>query len=169
MSKLQFELIFIERFTQISSKYVIRKNETDFGEVFYGQFPGCCGIALFTGLKIKQEYRGRGIGKELIKLLITKAKSDNYSTLVCTDVQHNIPMIMILEEYGFKHVYTFNNNRTDNNVNISVKDLNCSGFTDSRITTDVGEVKQFMEMVKRSNIINRTWLQRTICKIFKIK
>lgn len=87
------------------------------------QMPGCCGICISYNSLIFPKYQGKGIGTLLNQFRIDIADYLGYTTLLCTDREENIPQKKILAKNGWKDVHSFVNKRTNNLVNITIKDI----------------------------------------------
>lgn len=87
------------------------------------EFPGCCGIALFYNFIINQRYRNLGIGELIVTLIELYSQYQGYTVIVCTDVVTNNPMKKILENQSWKSAFNFINIKTENNVELSYKNL----------------------------------------------
>lgn len=84
------------------------------------KFPGCCGILISTGTYVCYSFRNKGVGKLLNKLKQDISRGWGYSVLLCTDIDDNPAQRKVLKDNGWEDIYQFVNNRTGNNVNISV-------------------------------------------------
>ena len=87
------------------------------------QMPGCCGICISTGTYINPEFRGKGVNIILNNFRIDIAKHLGYGLLMCTDLKSNTPQMKTLDKNGWKHVHEFNNPRTGNILNVTIKEL----------------------------------------------
>ena len=87
------------------------------------QMPGCCGICISTGTYINPEFRGKGVNIILNNFRIDIATYLGYGLLMCTDLKSNIPQMKTLDKNGWKHVHEFNNPRTGNILNVTIKEL----------------------------------------------
>ena len=87
------------------------------------QMIGCCGICVSTGVYVHNEYRNKGVNTILNNFRIDIAKELGYGLLLCTDVSNNTAEVKTLDKNGWKHIYNFKNPRTQNNINISIKEL----------------------------------------------
>ena len=88
------------------------------------QMIGCCGICVSTGVYVHNEYRNKGVNTILNNFRIDIAKELGYGLLLCTDVSNNTAEVKTLDKNGWKHIYNFENPRTSNKINISIKELN---------------------------------------------
>ena len=86
-------------------------------------FSGSCALVISTGAQVPLEYQGRGINKLGIRLREAIAGVTGYTGLVCTDIANNARSIRTIEGAGFKKLYTLNNKRTKNNINIYIKEI----------------------------------------------
>lgn len=87
------------------------------------QLPGCCGICLSYHAQTSRFYKNKGIGTILNKMRIEMAKELGYGIMMCTDIKGNEPQEKILTKNGWKSIFSFNNPRTSNNVNIHTINL----------------------------------------------
>jgi hypothetical protein len=83
----------------------------------------CCGICVSTKSNISEKYRNKGLGTILNSIRIDIARYNNYSLLLCTDIESNIPQRKILKANGWKDVHSFVNKRTINRVYLTVINL----------------------------------------------
>lgn len=72
--------------------------------------------------------RGKGVATRLNQFRYDFAKHLGYGSLMCIDVETNLPQKRILKKNGWKDVHTFNNPRTGNQVAISIKDIAINRF-----------------------------------------
>ena len=75
------------------------------GFASYGVFRAFPGykFTLEHSLYVAKEFRGQGIGKQLLQKLIQSATDENYRTLIaCIDSQ-NKASIVLHEKFGFQH------------------------------------------------------------------
>ncbi|MBM4446729.1 MAG: N-acetyltransferase family protein [Chloroflexi bacterium] len=57
-------------------------------------------------LYVKEEYRGKGIGKELMKAIIQKGKTAGLHTVIARIADGNDVSIELCESFGFQHIGT---------------------------------------------------------------
>lgn len=88
------------------------------------RLPGCCGVCVSCHASIVQKFRGNGLGTLLNKMRLVMARQMGYGMLICTDISTNKPQCRILEKNNWKHLITFNNPRTSNDVLIHSFNLN---------------------------------------------
>lgn len=88
------------------------------------QLPGCCGICVSTGNYIHEAYRGKKLNNLLNQFRIAVAEHCGYTVLLCTDKATNASQKATLARNGWKDIYQFKNNKTQNLVDISVVQLN---------------------------------------------
>ena len=88
------------------------------------QMIGCCGICVSTNTFVTHKYRNKGVNTILNNFRIDIAKELGYGLLLCTDVSNNTAEVKTLDKNGWKHIYNFENPRTSNKINISIKELN---------------------------------------------
>lgn len=87
------------------------------------QFPGCCGICVSYHSRVYENYRNKGLGNALHNFRLKLARDLGYTLMICTDVATNEFQKKLLSKNGWKDVYSFNNKRTRNNVDISIVNL----------------------------------------------
>lgn len=85
--------------------------------------PGCCGVVISHGAGVDPRYQGKGVGTLMNAMRVDIARLYGYGTMLCTDLVTNTPQRRILARNGWKDVHTFTNPRTDNELAISVIDL----------------------------------------------
>ena len=87
------------------------------------QMLGCCGICISTGTYVHPEFRGKGVNSLLNNFRINIARHLGYGLLMCTDLKSNIPQMKTLDKNGWKHIHEFENPRTGNILNVTIKEL----------------------------------------------
>ena len=87
------------------------------------QMVGCCGICISTGTYVHPDFRGKGVNIILNNFRIDIAKHLGYGLLMCTDLKSNTPQMKTLDKNGWKHIREFQNPRTGNILNITIKEL----------------------------------------------
>ena len=87
------------------------------------QMLGCCGICISTGTYVHPDFRGKGVNSLLNNFRIDIAKCLGYGLLMCTDLKSNTPQMKTLDKNGWKHIHEFENPRTKNILNITIKEL----------------------------------------------
>ena len=87
------------------------------------QMVGCCGICISTGTYVHPDFRGKGVNIILNNFRIDIAKHLGYGLLMCTDLKSNVPQMKTLDKNGWKHIHEFQNPRTGNILNITIKEL----------------------------------------------
>ena len=87
------------------------------------QMSGCCGICISTGTYVHPDFRGKGVNIILNNFRIDIAKHLGYGLLMCTDLKSNTPQMKTLDKNGWKHIHEFQNPRTGNILNITIKEL----------------------------------------------
>lgn len=84
------------------------------------QLPGCCGVCVSTNSAVMLAWKGKGVATRLNAFRRMAAHHLGYTTLLCTDVDSNVPQKKVLKKNNWKQVHQFTNSRTKNVVNISV-------------------------------------------------
>ena len=87
------------------------------------QMLGCCGICISTGTYVHPDFRGKGVNSLLNNFRIDIAKNLGYGLLMCTDLKSNTPQMKTLNKNGWKHIHEFKNPRTENILNVTIKEL----------------------------------------------
>ena len=87
------------------------------------QLPGCCGVVVSHNSYIARDLRGYGLGDYFHKERLKSAKAQGYSCIMATTVSTNLAEIHILEKNGWKKVHEFVNKRTNNTVQVWIKDI----------------------------------------------
>ena len=87
------------------------------------QMVGCCGICISTGTYVHPDFRGKGVNIILNNFRIDIAKHLGYGLLMCTDLKSNVPQMKTLDKNCWKHIHEFQNPRTGNILNITIKEL----------------------------------------------
>ena len=87
------------------------------------QMLGCCGICISTGTYVHPDFRGKGVNSLLNNFRIDIATYLGYGLLMCTDLKSNTPQMKTLDKNGWKHIHEFENPRTGNILNVTIKEL----------------------------------------------
>lgn len=90
------------------------------------QLPGCCGVAVSTGLNIKRDFRGRGLNNILILLREELAKDQGYGAIIATTISDKRgarPENSTLRKANFLELSTFQNPRTGNELLVWFRNL----------------------------------------------
>jgi hypothetical protein len=86
-------------------------------------FTGSCALCISTAAFVSGNYRNRGINKLGLALREAIAGATGYTGLICTDIASNLPSIRGIHGAGFKLLYTLKNKRTQNDINLYIKEL----------------------------------------------
>lgn len=86
--------------------------------------PGCCGIVVYSGARIHGLQRRNGLGQHFFSEAFQLMEETGYSCSVCTVISSMTAQIHILEKNGWSKVHSFINRRTENEVQIWVKNIN---------------------------------------------
>lgn len=87
------------------------------------KFPGCCAFIISTGTYVMKEFQGKGVNNLTNLLRQEIARYHNFTSIICTDVDDNVPERKTLARNGWKDIYQVTNKRTGHKVNITVKEL----------------------------------------------
>ena len=85
------------------------------------QLPGCCGVLVSYHVGIVESYKGKGLGKILLRLRQKLAYDLGYTVLLCTNRTDNPVQAHLLTRAGFEQAALFQNRRTNNHVSIQYK------------------------------------------------
>lgn len=88
------------------------------GEYQLDPMPGCPRVGISHGLRIHEEHRGRGYGKQAMKDRLAKAKELGYDILLATVVSNNERQNAILSKNQWKRVREFTNMKTNHQVTL---------------------------------------------------
>lgn len=160
--------IVLEKISYDTYNILDKSKKNKIGRVSLKQLDGCCGVALMYNLHIYDDFKSLGFGKKAVEIIIKYAKQADYSTLICTDVANNTPMIKLLKDLNFNHVYNFTNTKTGNSVNLSVLDLNDTGTTDKVIKVEIDEIllEKSLKHQMFLKVKNLNFFKKIIFKIF---
>lgn len=86
-------------------------------------FPGCCALCISSSANVYSNFRRKGINKLGLQLRQALAGAYNYKALVCTDIAQNEASIRTIEGANFTKFYSLQNKRTQNKVNLYIKEL----------------------------------------------
>ncbi|WP_054870627.1 GNAT family N-acetyltransferase [Caloranaerobacter sp. TR13] len=100
------------------------------------------------GIRVDSKSRGMGIGKEITKYYIDKAKKKGYKSLALSTYIENYESIKIIEKFGFKKTTAFRFFYKSGEI-----DLNLSNVKHFEKATEVEEVKYILNSneIKASN------------------
>lgn len=87
------------------------------------QLPGCCGVLVSHNSHVMPTYRGKTIGSLMHEMRIEIGRRYNYTIMLCTDLQNNIPSRKILDKFKWQDAVQFKNRKTSNIVNLSYLQL----------------------------------------------
>lgn len=85
--------------------------------------PGCKGICIFHHVEVELEWRGKKLGRELLKIRQEAAKIAGYTLAIATVKQVNKIEHNLLISEDWRIVSSFRNRRTNNDVLILEKQL----------------------------------------------
>lgn len=86
-------------------------------------FPGCCALCISNNTQVRTEYQNRGINRVGLRLREAIANFMGYTAILCTDIARNESSIKTIEGGGFTKFHSLKNRRTNNLVNLYIKDL----------------------------------------------
>jgi len=101
---------------------VMRDLET-ISEWYMYEFPHCCAFIISCGVTVYPTYRKLGIGSLLNEFRQDIGRLFEYSAILCTDIEQNVPQRKILLKNHWYDVLKVRNKKTENNVFLSVKNL----------------------------------------------
>jgi hypothetical protein len=84
---------------------------------------GCRGVCVSKKVSIEPQFRGMGYGTTLCQFREKLAMYFDYSAMICSVVDGNIPQEKIMLNNGWSVISSFHNKRTGNQVNIFLKKL----------------------------------------------
>ncbi len=111
------------RYSKFSVRKVIDGRETSIAQFSLTEMPSCCAILISHAASVANEFKNRGLGTILNSFRIEIGKELGYSCLMCTDIESNISQRKILKKNGWDDIYSVKNQRTKNNVFLSVINL----------------------------------------------
>lgn len=85
--------------------------------------PGCSQVAVFHSVFVREQDRGKGIGRSAHAFRLQEAKDLGYNLVMCTVNEKNIAEIKILKEYGWKEATSFDSTKTGNSVLLFTKHI----------------------------------------------
>lgn len=86
--------------------------------------PGCCGVVVYSAAQIHSPQRGNGLGQHFFSEASQLMEDTGYSCSICTVISSMKSQIHILEKSGWSKVHSFINRRSENEVQIWVKNIN---------------------------------------------
>jgi hypothetical protein len=87
------------------------------------ELPGCCGVAVSTGLSVSHEYTNKGIGNLMQQIRDYVARRLNYGKIIATVVVGNKSEEHLLKKFGFVSTPEFTNPKTGHRIRLWEKDL----------------------------------------------
>lgn len=86
-------------------------------------FPGSCAMGVSHGAHVVEPYCNRGVNQLGLELRIAIAGASKYTALLCSDIIQNEWSIKGIERAGFNVIHKLTNRRTNNEINVYIKDL----------------------------------------------
>lgn len=83
----------------------------------------CCGIAVASNFNINYPYNNHDLYKFFNKLKEDLCKVWGYSTILCTERDHNKVHKKLMKRNKYKIINSFTNIRTENKINIFIKKI----------------------------------------------
>ncbi len=87
------------------------------------ELPGCCGVVCFHNSYVYTQYRGKGLGRLLLRLRQKAAILAGYTLAMATTIETNGVEQNLLFKEGWATVDNFKNKRTENSVFVLTKKL----------------------------------------------
>lgn len=111
-----------------SGDYQVWSNYTYVGFEYIGKFgvlpmPGCKGVAIFHHVEVDPKWRGKGIGREFLRIRMEAAKEAGYSMAVATVQSSNQLEKDLLVSKGWSVLCAFYNRGTGHDVIMYRKEL----------------------------------------------
>lgn len=100
------------------------QDPVDWSRYILYPMPGCCGVVVYSGAYIHHPQRSNGLGQHFFSEANGLMKDAGYSCGLCTVISTMKSQIHILEKSGWSKVHSFVNRRTENEVQIWVKNIN---------------------------------------------
>lgn len=97
--------------------------QTPFGFYELNPLPGCNQLVVSNHAFVEPEHRGTGNGQAAHEERLKRARELGYDYIMCTVRATNAVQIHILEKYEWKHLDTFRNRETGNDVSVYGKQL----------------------------------------------
>ena len=94
-----------------------------YGSCQIDDLPGCSQIAVSHSVFILPQYRSQHHGSDNYVLRQRRIREMLYDCAICTVVSTNIREQKILINNGWKKVHSFSSRKTENSVDIWVKDI----------------------------------------------
>lgn len=85
--------------------------------------PGCCGMAVVSGLRVNGTYRRRGIGSAMLKYVEDAAREIEYRGLIATDITESNGPALLKSAGWEEQPFAFTNYRTHNTIHTFTKEL----------------------------------------------
>lgn len=113
--------------SEVGTVRVYMKGNIPLSEWTMYELPGCCGIAISSGVRIYEPFKGRGLNHVFNKVRQRMAQLVGYGALIATsiaDAEGLRPENATLRRRRFTAEEEFYNPNTGNNVILWFKDLN---------------------------------------------
>lgn len=112
-------------YKQVDPTYYVRyDNNIPTAKFRLKKLPYCSAIVMLCNLEVFSEYRGKGLTRDIFNFVEKEAIRLKYTTVLCTDVESNIPMRRCLKKFGWRDVHKTVNTNTGNTVYLTIKNLN---------------------------------------------
>lgn len=95
-------------------------------------FPGCNQLVVSNHSFIFSVHRGRGQGHKEHYKRLEAARDLGYDAIICTVKSCNTAQIKILQKHGWTKCFKFNNEETECEVQVWMKDLSDMDYTAKR-------------------------------------
>ena len=102
-------------------KFILKITDTELARFSLYQMPHCCGIMMLSKLEVNINYRRKGVGSILLKLVEYIAFKGKYTKVICTNVTPEFNAL--LNKHQWNLLDTFTNRNTDNTVKMWVKEV----------------------------------------------
>lgn len=87
------------------------------------EMPGCCGVVISFNSNVVYSHRKKGIGAMLSRYRTNLCKRLGYTIIIATDQRKNKAQRKILSQNKWRTAFSFVNQRTENNLNFSYRQL----------------------------------------------
>ena len=108
---------------------------------------GCSGICVFHSFKIVPIFQGKGYGSQMLQHALNQAIDLKYSRVICTIVEGNKPMEVLMAKNGFDKIDVFTNPKTSNIVNVFMLKLSEPKPQDVELDTITATLMVFLAII----------------------
>lgn len=109
---------------KIDHRYMIHRRETLCASFKLKPLPGQCGVAMLYNVWVDSSIRRQHVGYTIVEAAIKIAKEQDYTSMMITILKEDKTVLdFFVQQFKFKLLYQFRNERTKNAVLVLEKSL----------------------------------------------